>query len=110
MVSKSVIKKKIFFKILKFYLSSRYKLKRSKHETPSSSSLSYLDPNNSLRHASVPLLIQDGKSLYNSSTYKNAYDVYMSSIGYHQYPTNHSYENCFRQQQQITPWSTNTWI
>ena len=53
--------------------------------------------------------MQDGKSFYNSSTYKNAYDAYMSSIGYHQYPTNNSYENCFRQQPQQTPWSTNAW-
>jgi hypothetical protein len=88
------------------YLFSRYKLKRSKQETSSS----YFDPNNSSsQHASVPLFFQDGKSLYNnSSPYKNAYDAYMSSIAYHQYPTHNSYENCFRQQQ-ITPWSTNTW-
>ena len=144
---------------------SRYKLKRAKQENSSKTASSYtdlcFDPNNSsppssiqqpIRRVPVPLLVQDGKSLYgppatsssptSSSPYGTilndptlsgstsatnppstfdplAYNVYMSSIGYHhhpQYPTSNaqfhsSYENCLRQQQagQTSAWSTNPW-
>lgn len=148
-------------------LSSRYKLKRAKQENSSKSASSYadlcFDPGNSPpmpsnqqpgRRVPVPLLVQDGKSLYGppassssppssspygttlndgnlsgstshpSSTFDPlAYNVYMSSIGYHhhhhhhQYPSPNgqfpnSYENCLRPQQPIGPtsaWSATPW-
>ena len=146
------------------FVSSRYKLKRAKQENSSKSASSYtdlcFDPNNSpppqtqqpIRRVPVPLLVQDGKSLYGppassssptsspygsslndsglsgsvsatnpSSTFDPlAYNVYMSSIGYHphhhQYPTSNaqfhnSYESCLRQQQQApnSAWPTSVW-
>ena len=136
-------------------LPSRYKLKRAKQDNPSKSASSYtdlcFDPNNHSppplpatqpgRRVPVPLLVQDGKSLYgppatsssptaSSSPYGPllndthlpgsaanpsssfdplAYNVYMSSIGYHHHhhpysasnsSFHNSYENCLRQQQQ----------
>lgn len=135
-----------------WFQNHRYKLKRAKQENSSKSASSYpdicFDPNNSpplpssqqpVRRVPVPLLVQDGKSLYgpsattssptSSSPYATmlndqplsgpsstanssatfdplAYNVYMSSIGYHhhQYPTSNpqfhsSYDNCLRSQQ-----------
>ncbi|CAF1022693.1 unnamed protein product [Adineta steineri] len=146
-----------------WFQNHRYKLKRAKQENSSKTVSSYtdlcFDPNNSppppptqqpIRRVPVPLLVQDGKSLYgppassssptSSSPYGTmlndsgttsstnppssfdplAYNVYMSSIGYHhhhhQYPTSNaqfhsSYENCLRQQQtgQPSAWSTSAW-
>jgi len=150
-----------------WFQNHRYKLKRAKQDNPSKTASSYtdlcFDPNHSpplpptqqpIRRVPVPLLVQDGKSLYgppassssptSSSPYGAilndtnlsgstsapnptstfdplAYNVYMSSIGYHhhhhQYPTSNaqfhsSYENCLRQQQQTgqtSAWSTGTW-
>ena len=156
------------------FFSSRYKLKRAKQDNPSKSASSYtdlcFDPHNDSppplpatqpgRRVPVPLLVQDGKSLYgppatsssptaSSSPYGPllndthlpgsasnpsssfdplAYNVYMSSMGYHHHhhpysasnsTFHNSYENCLRQQQQQHPhqqatgqtsaWSTSVW-
>jgi hypothetical protein len=90
MVSKSVRKPSLIQLFHFFCLRSRYKLKRSKQE-PSSSY------QQSIQHVPRP----DEKFLYTSSSY----NAYMSSFGYHQYSTNNSYENLFRQQPQTTSWS-----
>ncbi|CAF0875914.1 unnamed protein product [Rotaria sordida] len=148
-----------------WFQNHRYKLKRAKQDNPSKTASSYtdlcFDPNNSsppppstqqpIRRVPVPLLVQDGKSLYgppatsssptsspygttfndatltgslsttnSSSTFDPlAYNVYMSSIGYHhhhQYPTanaqfHNSYENCLRQQQTAptSAWPSSVW-
>ncbi|CAF4592709.1 unnamed protein product [Rotaria sp. Silwood1] len=146
-----------------WFQNHRYKLKRAKQENSSKTGSSYtdlcFDPNNSppppqtqqpIRRVPVPLLVQDGKSLYGppatsssptsspygttlndttltgsvsttnpSSTFDPlAYNVYMSSLGYHhhQYPTSNtqfhnSYENCLRQQQTApnSAWPTSVW-